>query len=302
MIVTKLRKLGVVPSEVCSDEEFLRRVSLDIAGTLPNPQQVRDFVADTSPDKRTKKIDELLSTPAYAVWWTTKFCDITGLNGPLQLGTTEFGPMITEQWRSWLERKLRENVPYDKIVEGMVVVVSRRPGQTYEDYALQMSSYVLKKDPVDFTARDTMPNFWYRGNLGTADEKALAFAYTFMGVRLDCAQCHKHPFDRWSQQDFKQFAAIFERVRWGVSPECKPTYDQLRTDLGVPEKLNTAAIRRQTYWRWAAEVALCRGPRCSLLATMMPSLRQRRRPMTSSRSSWAMTRSICDKSTIPVGR
>src|SRR6185369_8042492 len=81
--------------------------------------------------------------------------------------------------------------------------------------------------------------------------KALAFAYSFMGVRLDCAQCHKHPFDRWSQQDFKQFAAIFDRVRQGVSPECKNDYDALRSALGVPDKLNTAAIRRQTYWRLA---------------------------------------------------
>lgn len=253
LIVQKLRKLGVVPSEICTDEEFLRRVSLDIAGTLPTPRQVRDFVADPSPEKRATKIDELLETPAYAVWWTTTFCDVMGLNGPLQLGTTEFGPIVTEQWRSWLERKLRENLPYDKLVEGMVVVVSRQPGQLYEDYALQMSAYTLKQNPTDFTARETMPHFWFRGNLTNADEKALAFAYTFMGVRLDCAQCHKHPFDRWSQQDFKQFAAIFDRVRWGVSPECKEAYDKLRAELGVPEKLNTAAIRRQSYWRWAAE-------------------------------------------------
>lgn len=253
LIVKQLRKLGIVPSEICTDEEFLRRVSLDIAGTLPTPTQVRDFVADGSPDKRAKKIDELLETPAHVLWWTTKFCDVMGLNGPLQLGTTEFGPIVTEQWRSWLERKLRDNVSYDKIVEGMVVVVSRPPEQSYEDYALQMSTYTLKKDPADFTARETMPHFWFRGNLTTADDKALAFAYTFMGVRLDCAQCHKHPFDRWSQQDFKQFAAIFDRVRWGVSPDCKESYDKLRLELGVPDKLDTAATRRQAYWRWAAE-------------------------------------------------
>jgi len=253
LIVAKLRKLGIVPSEVCSDAEFLRRVSLDIAGTLPTPQQVRDFVADPSSDKRTRKIDELLETPACATWWTTKFCDLQGLNGPLQLGTTEFGPLVTEQWRSWLERRIRENTPYDRLVEGMVVVVSRAPQQSYEDYALAQSQYVRTKDPVDFTARETMPHFWFRGNLATADDKALAFAWTFMGVRLDCAQCHKHPFDRWSQQDFQQFAAIFEPVKGGISPDSKAAYDKLRADLGVPEILNTAAIRRQSYWRWAAE-------------------------------------------------
>lgn len=252
LIVGKLRKLGIVPAGACSDEEYLRRVSLDIAGTLPTPEQVRAFAADDSPDKRAAKIEELLATPAYSLWWSTKFCDITGLNAPLYLGTTEFGPIVGEQWRSWAERKFRDNVPYDKIVEGMVVAVSRPAGQKYGDFALAQSAYVLTKDPEDFTARQTMPHFWFRGNLATSDDKALAFAYSFMGVRLDCAQCHKHPFDRWSQQDFKQFAAIFDRVQWGVSPECKSDYDQLREDLGVP-RMKDAAERRQSYWRWARE-------------------------------------------------
>ncbi len=270
-IAARLHQLGIVPSEICTDEEFLRRVCLDIAGTLPTPQQVEEFVRAAAPDKREKLIDELLDSPAYAVWWTTKFCDVMGLNGPLQLGTTDFGPIMTEHWRSWLERKIRDNVPYDQIVEGMVVGTSRRPDQSYEDYALQMTSYVRKQDPVDYTARDTMPNFWFRGNLATADDKALAFAYTFMGVRLDCAQCHKHPFDRWSQRDFQQFAAIFERVRWGVSPECKEAHSRLRTELGVPEVLNTAAIRRQSYWRWAGEGKLVPWPEVYILPPAVPA-------------------------------
>lgn len=252
LIVGKLRKLGIVPADRCTDEEFLRRVSLDIAGTLPTPEQVRAFTADESPNKRAAKVEDLLATPAYSLWWSTKFCDITGLNAPLYLGSTDFGPIVGEQWRSWVERKFRDNVAYDKIVEGMVVAVSRPAGQKYDDFALAQSGYTLTKDPQDFTDRETMPHFWFRGNLATTDDKALAFAYSFMGVRLDCAQCHKHPFDRWSQQDFKQFAAIFDRVRWGVSPECQSDYDQLRETLGVP-RMKNAAERRQSYWRWARE-------------------------------------------------
>lgn len=252
LIVAKLRNLGIVPAETCSDTEFLRRASLDIAGTLPTPEQARAFAADESPDKRAAKIDELLETPAYSLWWSTKFCDITGLNAPLYLGSTDFGPIVGEQWRSWVERKFRDNVPYDKIVEGMVVAVSRPSDQQYGDFSLAQSAYIRTAAPQDFTARDTMPHFWFRNNLTTTDDKALAFAYSFMGVRLDCAQCHKHPFDRWSQQDFKQFAALFDRVRWGVSPECKSDYDQLREELGVP-RMKNAAERRQSYWRWARE-------------------------------------------------
>ena len=79
-VVEKLKKLGVIPSDVCDDAEFLRRVSLDITGTLPTAADVRAFLADSSPDKRQRKINELLETPAYAAWWTTKFCDWTGCN------------------------------------------------------------------------------------------------------------------------------------------------------------------------------------------------------------------------------
>src|SRR5687767_802370 len=80
LIAAKLRKVGIVPSELCTDEEFLRRASLDITGTLPTPAEIRRFSADTAEDKRAKKIDELLQRPTYAAWWTTVICDITGNN------------------------------------------------------------------------------------------------------------------------------------------------------------------------------------------------------------------------------
>jgi hypothetical protein len=81
LVVDKLRKVGIVPSEVCTDAEFLRRVSLDLTGTLPTPDEVVRFTSDPSPEKRSAKIDELLKGPAYAAWWATKLCDYTG-NGP----------------------------------------------------------------------------------------------------------------------------------------------------------------------------------------------------------------------------
>ena len=80
LVVTKLKKLGVVPSDLCTDAEFLRRVSLDLAGTLPTAAEVEKFLADPSPNKRAEKIEQLLDTPAYAAWWTTRLCDWTGNN------------------------------------------------------------------------------------------------------------------------------------------------------------------------------------------------------------------------------
>lgn len=246
LVVAKLRKLGIVPAPVVDDATFLRRVSLDMTGTLPVPSEVEAFLADKSPDKRTRKIDELLERPAYSVLWAAKLCDITGLNAPLQLGGTEFARAVGDQWQAWMERKVRDNVPYDEIVAGLVLATSRRPGETYDDFALRMSSYTRTKDPQDFTAEKQMPWYWYRANLGMPEEKSLGFAYSFLGVRLDCAQCHKHPFDIWTQQDFQQFTGCFERIRSGISPDFADAQKKLIADLGI-KKETTAAERRGKY-------------------------------------------------------
>src|SRR5262249_45428680 len=86
LVVAKLRNLGIVQSEICTDAEFFRRVSLDLTGTLPPPQEIREFLGDRSASKRTRKIDELLQRPTYAAWWTTRLGDWMGnseANGPL---------------------------------------------------------------------------------------------------------------------------------------------------------------------------------------------------------------------------
>lgn len=219
LIVEKLRKLGIVPSEVCTDAEFLRRVSLDIAGTLPTADEVLAFLADKSPDKRSRKIDELLERPAYAAWWATRLCDMTGnneRNGPLG-GEQALNHEKSRQWYEWIQRRVRENMPYDQIVQGIVLSESRRPGQSFDAYCEEMSSYFRKDNRADFSERSTMPYFWTRRQLGKADEKALGFAHAFLGVNLQCAQCHKHPYDQWTKQDFEQFSAFFNGMRYGAA-------------------------------------------------------------------------------------
>jgi hypothetical protein len=214
LVVAKLRKLGVVPSGPCSDAEFLRRASLDMTGTLPLPDEVTAFVADASPNKRTQKIDELLGRPTYAAWWATRLGDFTGNSEQLGPDGSERGLRreFSEQWYDWLHRRVRENVPYDKIVEGIVVATSRRPGQSDDEYFAEMSSYVRQNDRGDFSARETMPHFWSRGRF--ASPVALRFSYSFLGARLECAECHKHPFDQWTRQDYDQFKAFFDGVRY----------------------------------------------------------------------------------------
>ncbi|HEX4130213.1 MAG TPA: DUF1549 domain-containing protein [Pirellulales bacterium] len=216
LVVAKLRKLGVVPAEVCSDSEFLRRASLDITGTLPTAEEVETFLADKSPKKRVRKIDELLERPAYAAWWATKFCDTWG-NAESQL--KNIGPrdtLVPEQWYNWVERRVAENMHYDDLVEGVVLATGRSsPDQSFDEYCTEMRSYFCSKPTADYADRETMPWYWMRRNMKKSNEKALSFSYAFLGVRLQCAECHKHPFDQWSQYDFQHFTAFFDRVTTG---------------------------------------------------------------------------------------
>ncbi|MCE9604393.1 MAG: DUF1549 and DUF1553 domain-containing protein [Planctomycetia bacterium] len=224
LVVTKLRKLGVVPSEVCSDSEFLRRASLDITGQLPSAAEVEAFAADTAPNKRAKKTDELLARPAYAAWWSTKLNDILG-NSENQLRNGAHS-RASELWYRWINGRLADNAHYDDIVEGIVLATGRSSaGQTLAEYSAEMSSYVRNDSPADIHERATMPFYWMRQNMRTPNEKALSFSYAFLGVRLQCAECHKHPFDQWSQYDFQHFTAFFNRVSSGLKN--KQEYEQM---------------------------------------------------------------------------
>jgi len=214
-VVAKLRKLGEVPSGVCTDGEFLRRLSLDLTGSLPTQAEAEAFLADTSSDKRARKVDELLERPAYAAWWATRFCDWTGNNAQENQPN---GPdrRITASvlWYEWMRARVAENTPYDEIVERIVLSKSREDGESYEDYCARMSGYLVKGHQGDFAEQSTMPYYWSRRNFRTTEERALGFAYAFLGVRIQCAQCHKHPFDQWTKDDFDRFKNFFARVRY----------------------------------------------------------------------------------------
>ena len=245
LVLDKLRKVGIVPSDKASDTEFLRRVSLDVTGTLPTPSEVREFVADKSADKRAKKIDELLNRPAYAAWWATQMCDWTG-NNAAQLrgaGEKDFNTELSRLWYDWIEARIAKNEPYDKLVAGIVLATGRTsPDQSYLDYAKEMSSYLTKNHPADIADRPNMPFFWLRQNVRKPQEKALAFAHSFLGVRIECAECHKHPFDQWTKNDFQQFQAFFEPISYGANSNVKETVsyksmaEKLREETGETDK------------------------------------------------------------------
>ena len=244
LVTEKLRKLGVVPSENCTDADFLRRVSLDVTGTLPTPDEVSAFIADSSPNKRQAKVDELLARPSYAAWWTNKLCDITG-NSPRSLQLQQVtSDRPTRFFYEWIYKRVKENMPYDKLIAGIVLATSRKPGQSYEDFVKDEGKYYREKDPAVYAERETMPLYWARRNLRTADERALNFSYTFLGVRLECAQCHKHPFDQWTQDDFQQFTAFFRGIGYGFAPDSRETSRKMLNDIGVSQKMDGNLRRR----------------------------------------------------------
>lgn len=242
LVVAKLRKLGIVPSELSSDTEFLRRVTLDVTGTLPTPDEIQAFLADQSSDKRERKIDELVERPTHAAWWATRLSDITG-NNPNSMRN-----VITpaaEEWYRWLYTRIQKNEPYDRIVEGIVLGTSRRPGQSYEDYCREVATFYGEDKKADFVDHETMPHYWSRQTFRNPDDRVLGFSYAFLGIKIECAQCHKHPFDQWTKQDFEQFRPFFASVRYGPSPAAREAADGMLKELGIERGGNANQFRRQ---------------------------------------------------------
>ena len=235
LVVEKLRKLGIVPSEVCTDAEFLRRVSLDLTGTLPSAADVEAFLADKSPNKRAEKINQLLETPAYAAWWATKFCDWTGNNDRQLNNVNQMSQgAATQGWYDWIAKRIADNTPYDQIIEGIVLGASRREDQSYTDYCKEMSDIYRPGSDKKFADLPSMPYYWARTNLRQNEDKAIAFAYSFMGVRIQCAQCHKHPFDTWSKEDFDRFKPFFGYVKFSQTGP-KDEYQKIVEECGLKD-------------------------------------------------------------------
>ncbi len=255
-VVTKLKKLGVVPSELSTDSEFIRRVSLDLAGTLPTAAEVEKFLADPSPNKRAEKVEALMDTPAYAAWWTTRLCDWTGNN---DTKFNNFGVLrgqgnsggAAQQWYDWLYKRVADNMSYDQLVAGMVTGVSRLPNESYAEYCQAMTKY--DQGEGNYAERPHMPYFWAKVNQVKPEERTIAFAYTFLGIRIQCAQCHKHPFDQWSKDDFDDFRNFFPAVRttqYGAPNDkaSQADYNHIVKELGLEKtELKGNQLRAEFY-------------------------------------------------------
>ena len=187
LVWNKLKLLGMLPSAPAKETTLQRRTYLRAIGRLPTPDETRAFLVDSDPDKHQKLVDQLLDRPEYADFWANKWADLLRPN-PYRVG-------IKAVWMldAWIRDAFRQNKPYDQFVRELVTA----QGSTWRNGAT-----VIYRDRQQI------------------EEVASSVSQLFLGVRLECAKCHHHPFEVWSQDDFYGFASFFSRVghHGGLSP------------------------------------------------------------------------------------
>ncbi|MDQ6705655.1 MAG: DUF1553 domain-containing protein [Acidobacteriota bacterium] len=189
-IFTKLREMNIRPSGISTDEQFLRRAYLDTIGLLPPESETREFLFSMDPQKRAKLIDHLLERREFSDVWASKFTEL------FRAGTREAGNKGAKIVYDYVRDSFRENKPYDRFVRELLL--------SQGAHSFGTSSIAgLKESPTSFY------NISFDSN---APDHATNVSQLFLGVRLDCAKCHNHPFEKWTQNDFYGFAAFFARV------------------------------------------------------------------------------------------
>jgi hypothetical protein len=180
LVDAKLKKLRIAPSELCTDEEFLRRAFVDIVGQLPSVEDHRRFMANTATNKREQLIDELLGRKEFAELWVLKWAELLQIRSSPYIS---YKPMLL--YFNWLQDKIAKNVPVNEWVQEL----------------LAASGGTMKNPATNFYQGET--------DLLKVTENV---AQVFMGMRVQCAQCHNHPFDRWTMDDYYSFAAFFRQM------------------------------------------------------------------------------------------
>ncbi|MBI3823764.1 MAG: DUF1553 domain-containing protein [Planctomycetes bacterium] len=229
-VVAKLRHLNIHPADLCDDVTFLRRVSLDVTGALPTPAEIRSFLTDKTPDKRAKKIDEYLNRPGYAALWATKFSDILR---PSQFDVKNGLNENASARRSyeWVRARLQENVPYDQLTERILLATSTE-GRPAAEWVQEVQGCLAEdaaklSDLRAYEKRRTLDLYWQRPSAAGV-KGTLQIAHAFLGLRMECAQCHRHPFDVWQQDDLLSFTNFFMPIGGSpASPEIAKQADAL---------------------------------------------------------------------------
>lgn len=205
LVHDKLHKLRIVPSELCTDEEFLRRAAIDIVGQLPTPAEYAAFINDKDPQKRSKVVDTFLERKEFTEMWVMKWSELLQIrsSGNLGLGISYKAALL---YNSWLRDQIAANRPFNEIVIDML--------------SSEGGSFAIPATNFYQVERDTL-------------KLSENVAQVFMGMRLQCAQCHNHPFDRWTMNDYYSWAAFFAQVgrKEGVDPREQIVYNRGSGDV-----------------------------------------------------------------------
>jgi hypothetical protein len=233
LVVAKWKNLRLAPSKVADDATFLRRVYLDTAGILPTSEEVENFLADTSPDKRVKVVDKLLEREEYVDYWAYKWSDL------LLVSSRRLNSPSMWAFYDWIRESVKEDKPWNRFANEIFLSA----GSTRRNGALNY--FVLHKDPIDVSENATQ---------------------AFLGQRITCARCHNHPLEKWTQTQYYQMANLFARV--GVKNGsmgdnvvfAKTSGDVLHPRLaralppapldGAPIPIDSPEDRRAVFARW----------------------------------------------------
>jgi hypothetical protein len=188
-VFAKLKMLSIPPSDVCTDEEFVRRAYMDICGVLPTAAETKAFLTSKEPNRRARLIDTLLERPEYADFWTLKWSDV--------LRSTRKSVQLKGAYtfQHWLHARIAKDVPLDQVVRELLTA----GGNTFANPPANY--YRIARDPTSL---------------------AETTAQLFFGIRMQCAKCHNHPFERWTQDDYYSMAAFFARVKQRKDPTDPP--------------------------------------------------------------------------------
>ncbi|MDA1017237.1 MAG: DUF1549 domain-containing protein [Planctomycetota bacterium] len=181
----KLALLNIVPSGLCTDADYLRRVYLDVIGTLPTATEARKFLEDKSPNKRATLVDELLQRPEFADFWALKWSDL------LRVDRLALGHKQAYAYYRWIRQAMADNLPYDEFARQVVAPTG------LVDEAPAANLYKVAKNPGAMSS---------------------TISQVFLGIRIECAQCHHHPYDRWSQTDYYGMQSYFSQLAFKASP------------------------------------------------------------------------------------
>jgi hypothetical protein len=179
LVFHKLRKLNILPSEPADDATLLRRVYLDTIGTLPTAREARQFLADSRPNRRARLVDELLLRPEFADYWALKWADL------LRVDRQILGHKYAYAYYKWIRDSIASSKPLDRFAREIITAEGR----------------LAEEGPASFFRVVTKPG-----------DAASSLSQVFLGVRIACAECHHHPFDRWSQTDYYGMQAFFTQV------------------------------------------------------------------------------------------